>query len=192
MIVQQNSAELFAMTAWSIWTQRNQVQLNQAASVVHHIAQQSKDKHAEFLACQSTSTASSIERHARNRSRNFWEAHPADTVKINLDGAVFSGENKSGIGVVIRDCLGLVIASCSKIVQQAYSNSENEALVAATALSFTANIGINKAIFKGDLLVVIKELNEHDALLSSIGPWIEDAKTYANSFFQLLYSNVII
>lgn len=180
------------MTAWSIWTQRNQVQLNQAASVVHHISQQSKDKHAEFLACQSTSTASSIERHARNRSRNFWEAHPADTVKINLDGAVFSGENKSGIGVVIRDCLGLVIASCSKIVQQAYSNSENEALVAATALSFTANIGINKAIFKGHLLVVIKELNEHDALLFSIGPWIEDAKTYANSFFQLLYSNVII
>ena len=38
-------------------------------------------------------------------------------------------------------------------------------------------------------MVVIKALNEHDAPLSSIGPWIEDAKTYANSFFQLLYSH---
>ena len=37
--------------------------------------------------------------------------------------------------------------------------------------------------------MVIKALNEHDAPLSSIGPWIEDAKTYANSFFQLLYSH---
>ena len=87
MIVQRNSAELFAMTAWLIWTQRNQVRLNQAASVVHHIAQLSKDKHAEFLACQSTSTASWIERHARSRKRNFWEIPPADMVKINLDGA---------------------------------------------------------------------------------------------------------
>ena len=36
-------------------------------------------------------------------------------------------------------------------------------------------------------MVVIKALNEHDAPLSSIGPWIEDAKTYANSFFPLLH-----
>ena len=30
MIEQQNNAELFAMTAWMIWRQRNQVRLNQA------------------------------------------------------------------------------------------------------------------------------------------------------------------
>ena len=99
-------------------------------------------------------------------------------VKINLDGAVFSDENKSGINVVIRDCSGLVLASCSKIVQQAYNSSEIEALAAATALSFAIDIGINKAILEGDSLVVIKALNEHDAPLSSIGPWIKDAKTY--------------
>ena len=169
MIVQRNSAELFAMTAWSIWTQRTQVRLNQAASTVHHIAQLSKDKHAEFLACQSTSTASWIERHARSRRRNFWEVPPADMVKINLDGAVFSDENKSGINVVIRDCWGLVIASCSQIVQQAYNSSEIEALAAATALSFAIDIGINKAILEGDSLVVIKALNEHDAPLFFFG-----------------------
>ena len=60
-------------------------------------------------------------------------------MKINLDGAVFSDENKSGINVVIRDCSGLVIASCSEIVQQAYNSSEIEALAAATALSFATD-----------------------------------------------------
>ena len=116
MIVLRNSAELFAMTAWSIWTQRNQVQLNQAASAIHHIPQLSKDKHVEFLAYQSTLIASSIKRHARSIRRNFWEVPPANMVKINLDRATFSDENKSGINVVIRDYSGLVIASCSKIV----------------------------------------------------------------------------
>ena len=169
MIVLRNSAELFAMTTWSIWTQRNQVQLNQVASAIHHIPQLSKDKHVEFLACQSTSTASSIERHARSIGRNFWEVPPANMVKINLDWATFSDENKSGINVVIRDCSGLVIASCSEIVQQAYNSSEIEALAAATALSFAIDIGINKAILEGDSLVVIKALNEHDAPLFFVG-----------------------
>ena len=53
------------------------------------------------------------------------------------------------------------------------------------AFPFATNIGINKAILEGNSLVVIKALNEHDAPLSSIGPWIEDAKTYANSFFSI-------
>ena len=116
MIVLRNSAELFAMIAWSIWTQRNQVQLNQAASAIHHIPQLSKDKHVEFLAYQSTLIASSIKRHARSIRRNFWEVPPANMVKINLDRATFSDENKSGINVVIRDYSSLVITSCSKIV----------------------------------------------------------------------------
>ena len=44
----------------------------------------------------------------------------------------------------------------------------------------------SKAILEGDSLVVIKALTEHDTMLSFIGPWIEDAKIYSNSFCQLL------
>ena len=113
-------------------------------------------------------------------------------VKINFDGAVFSGENKSGIGVVIRDNLGFVIASCSKKLRQAYNSSKVEALAAARALSFAADIGINKAILEGDSLEFIKALSEYDTTLSSIGPWIEYAKIYSNNFFQLLYSQEIV
>ena len=51
-------------------------------------------------------------------------------MKIIFDGATFSTENKFGISVVIRDNLGLVIASCSKLLPQAYHASEVEALAA--------------------------------------------------------------
>ena len=42
--------------------------------------------------------------------------HPApDSYKINYDGALSNANNKSGIGVVLQDCHGEVIAS---LVQQ--------------------------------------------------------------------------
>ena len=109
-------------------------------------------------------------------------------VKINFDRAIFSGENKSGIGVVIRDSSGSVIASYSKKIPYAFSNCEVEALAAATALSFVVEIGINKAVLEGDSLVVIKALIKPESPLSSIGPWIEDSKIFSNNFSQLLYS----
>lgn len=84
--------------------------------------------------------------------------------------------------------MGFVIASCSKKLQQAYSSSEVKALAAATALSFAADNSINKAILEGDPLEVIRALSQDATTLSSIGPWIEDAKIYSNSFFKLQYS----
>ena len=48
--------------------------------------------------------------------------------KINFDTSIFVGDNKSGIGVVIRDKNSLVIASCSQVLQHAYSSNEIEAL----------------------------------------------------------------
>ena len=57
-------------------------------------------------------------------------------MKINFDGAVFSSENRSGTGVVIRNSAGLVMASCSQCLSQAYSSDEVEAFAAAKALSF--------------------------------------------------------
>jgi len=63
-------------------------------------------------------------------------------VKINFDGALFSKENKLGIGVVIRDENGLVLGSCTKRLSQAYSAMEIEAMAAATALVFSSEMGM--------------------------------------------------
>ena len=142
---------------------------------------------AEYQACQTTPTMSLLER--QTRSRQCWRAPSANMEKINFDGAVFSGENKLGISIVIRDSSGLVIASCSKKLQQAYNSAEVEALAVAMALSFAADIGINRAILEDDSLDVITALSQDAPKMSSIGPWINDAKVYSNSFFKLQYSH---
>ena len=105
-----------------IWSQRNQVRLQQSAIPLHLISQQAKDRYSEFLTAQS--------------SIQEWQIHPKcklqapleNYAKINFDTAIFVGDNKSGIGVVIRDKNSLVIASCSQVLQHAYSSNEIEAL----------------------------------------------------------------
>ena len=52
VIQQVKNLELFAMIAWSIWTQRNQVRLAQLNVYLHLLAQVSKDWHEEFMALQ--------------------------------------------------------------------------------------------------------------------------------------------
>ena len=111
-------------------------------------------------------------------------------MKINFDGAVFSGENKSGIRVVIRDCSGSVLASSSKKLPHALTGSEAEALAAVTALYFANELGVNKAVLEGDSMEVIKALTQTKRILSSIGPWIDDSKVLASDFVQLQYSHV--
>ena len=67
-----------------------------------------------------------------------WKPPPADLVKINFDGATCSGTNKSSLGVVIRDSMGQVLESCSKVVNQVHNSSEVEAMAVGLALSFAA------------------------------------------------------
>lgn len=79
--------------------------------------------------------------HRSQRAQQPWmPPPPANLVKINFDNAVFSKENISGIGVVVRDENGLVLGSCSKRLPQAYSAMEVEAMAAATALVFANDI----------------------------------------------------
>ncbi|KAL0017052.1 hypothetical protein SO802_004121 [Lithocarpus litseifolius] len=142
--------ELFAVTVWSIWNQRNRVRLNQPADAIHQIAYLSKKWLAEYQARQ---------------------------------------EKKSGIGVVIRDTRGLVIASCSKVVHQVLSVSDIEALAAAWALSFASDVGVRRAILEGDSLTVISDLREDGKVLALYGLLLEDVKVLSLHFEELRYSH---
>ena len=62
-------------------------------------------------------------------AQNQWFPPPTDVVKINFDGATCPKKRKAGIGVVISDVNGLVLASCAKIKHQPFKVVEIESLV---------------------------------------------------------------
>ena len=90
-------------------------------------------------------------------------------MKVNCDGARFTKENRAGIGVVIRNSEGLVLGSMSKLVPQAYSPLEIEAMAVTTALEFASDLGLQRAILETDSLVLVKALREGTEFLSAVG-----------------------
>ena len=130
-------------------------------------------KLADFLACQPSTTPVMG---GRVNHRTRWQPPPADLMKINFNGAVFSSANAASIGVVIRNNSGEVIASCSQRWSQAYNSNEIEALVAAKAVSFATKIGITKAILEGDSLTIMKALSSDHSSLAPFGLLIDDVK----------------
>ena len=109
-------------------------------------------------------------------------------IKVNFKGTIFSKENKSGVGVVVRDENGLVLGLCTKHLAWAYNAMEVEAMVAATALEFASELGVRRAILEGDSLAVMKALREDEQPLSPTGLLLEDVRFFSQSFEELLYS----
>ena len=94
-------------------------------------------------------------------------------------------ESKSGLGIVIRDNAGLVIASCSQLLPQAYLTCEVEALASVKALTFAQVVGISKAILEGDSKMLMKALVCDDVSMASHGSLIEDMKVFF--FFSITF-----
>ena len=92
-----------------------------------------------------TQPVSSITRPDLTSIRAKWRPPNPEVVKINCNRATFKEQKKLGIGLVIRDNKGLVIASMSKLLPQQYTPMEIEALAASTALEFAAELGFSRA-----------------------------------------------
>ena len=94
-----------------------------------------------------------------------WKPLNPSMFKINFDGAVFKNDNKSGIGVVIRDHQGLVIASLAQQLSHAFQPLKIEVLVAAQTITFDVETGIGKVVLKRDSELIITALKAGDQTL---------------------------
>ena len=118
-----------------------------------------------------------------------WKPPVQEMMKINFDGAIFAEEKSSGMGVIIRDRKGLVIASMATWIPQQLWPVEIEALAASKALEFARELGIADAVLEGDSQVVIMALNSKNTVLAPFGSLVQDSLTLSTSFSKLSYSH---
>ena len=98
---------MFAMLVWNIWFQRNQARTAPPGWPLEQMAQQAYQSLQEYRSAQPRKPTAATSGLVR------WQPPPANLIKINFDGAVFKYDERAGIGVVVRDSLGLVLASLS-------------------------------------------------------------------------------
>ena len=61
---------------------------------------------------------------------------------MNVDGAVFKGRKESGVGAIIQDANGLVVAALSKIIYAPLGPLEVEAKAFESGLQFAKEVGL--------------------------------------------------
>ncbi|KAL7002593.1 tetrahydrofolate synthase [Sarracenia purpurea var. burkii] len=169
----QNEWELFIMVIWSLWNNRNSISFDKKYRRPEEIlgmATNLLSKFQEGLQITTVRTGAS--------TRDKWVPPNTGWHKANFDEA-WCKDGKAGIGVVIRDEYGLVLASY--VEQRAcLANAENtEALGACRALEVVHSLGLKKVQLEGDALNIIKAINSLELDMSYIGEIIESTKALA-------------
>ena len=178
--------ELFAVQVWSIWNQRNKLRLNQSCRLTKDLQKMAVESWNEI--CRSNlrlNRSSSSPTH-----QTVWTAPALDNYKINYDGALSSANNKSGIGIVVQDCHGEVIASLIQQLDQAYQPVEVEALVVSKAVEFGSELGLHNAIIEGNSVVVAMALKCKEFGLAPYTHLLNDVSLFFGLYSQLSYSYV--
>ena len=88
--------------------------------------------------------------------------------KVNVDGAVFTKRKQVGIGVVIRDLAGEVVAALSQKLARPLGALEIEAKATEVAVQFALDVGVSDVTFEGDFLSICNALRGGSELSSSM------------------------
>ena len=97
-----------------------------------------------------------------------WVPPSPGQYKVNSDGAVFASLRKVGLGVMIRDSNGKVIAALSSPMVGPLGTLETEAKAMEVGLRFALDIGIRDVVVECDALAVFNAVQGFVAPSSSI------------------------
>ena len=87
-----------------------------------------------------------------------WNPPSSSMLKVNVDGATTKHKNTVGIGSVIRDELGRVIAAMSRKIQAPLGPLEVEAKAFEAGFQLARDMGYQDIILEGDSLILVRAL----------------------------------
>ena len=108
---EKKKLEVMVAIMWTVWFRRNHIRVHQKDYPITQVIPNSRQALSNF---HRANTVQQSQAFVSSTSQVSWIPPPANSLKINFDGALFKDINISGLGVVIRNDLGQVLASLSK------------------------------------------------------------------------------
>ncbi|XP_075654938.1 uncharacterized protein LOC142625122 [Castanea sativa] len=109
-------------------------------------------------------------------SGEVWQPPPPTEYKLNFDAVIFSGMEKSGIGVIIINEKGEVIAGMSAIGPKVDTSEEAKLLACRRAIKFAVDAGFTRLIIEGDNTNVMHAISLDVANFSFLGNVVGDIR----------------
>lgn len=123
-------------------------------------------------------------------ARAKWTTPNRNGYKTNFDGAMFHDSREAGLGVVIRNHEGEVMAALSEKIPLPPSVTQLELLATRRAALFVQEVGLSNSILEGDLEIIINSLRKGDMFQYAFGHLIQDTLIYVNSLQSFSFSHV--
>ena len=112
-----------------------------------------------------------------NTSVNVWHPPAASVFKLNFDAAIFSDLNSSGVGAMIRNEKGEVVAAMLAKGPQVGDSEEAEILACRKVLEFAIDASFSELVNEGDNANVMKSISSTGVNQSRLGHIIEDIQS---------------
>ena len=111
---------------------------------------------------------------------NVWHPPPASVFKLNFDAAIFSDLNSSGVGAMIRNEKGEVVAAILAKGPPVGDSEEAEILACRKVLEFAIDASFSELVNEGDNVNVMKSISSTGVNQSRLGLIIEDILSLAH------------
>ena len=91
-----------------------------------------------------------------------WEKPPRDYMKANWDASVDRDQKRVGIGVVVRNHEGIVVAALSDSRTATIMLEGAESMAAWHAVEFCISRGMRRVVVEGDAITVVRSLQRDE------------------------------
>ena len=179
----KNGAELFITYCWFIWNRRNKLKVKEAVTPLEKIANQAQHFLMEFQQTRSRPTSKKLPK------KIIWKPPDPGTLKTNFDGSVFEDLGAAGIGVVVRNSSGTIVAALSKIVPCPSSVLALETIAARRAVLFLQELNLHGSILEGDSESSISAIKNQYFNHPDVGHITKDIMSLVGSFQYFSFSH---
>lgn len=107
---------------------------------------------------------------------------PVGVWKINWDAAISKETDRMGVGVVIRDATGRVLAARTKVILYITDPAAAEALAAWDAVVLAREMGGRWILLEGDSSVIVSALGAREPSHRNYGQILNDIKSLFSHF----------
>ena len=167
--------ELFIVQAWTMWNQRNTMVHGGQMKDPCWLNRRAADYLEEYRKAQEQLVGSST-----TPSEQHWKPPPQNMFKLNFDAAVFTEQQSSGIGAIIRNAKGEVMAGMSAKGPYVRNGEEAEALACRNAMVFAMEARFSEPVIEGDNSTVMRAISSLSCHNSLLGHICEDICAYLN------------
>ncbi|CAL5400496.1 unnamed protein product [Camellia sinensis] len=169
--------QLFIAICWCLWNNRNSILFGNKSRTVEEVVSFAVNYVSEYVQAQERGHLPP----AQVRMRR-WVAPREGVFKLNFDGSVRTAHASAGVGIIIRDCHGEVIASMVERIQYMEDVDCVEAMGAIKALQLGCDLGLGHIHLEGVAQVLLLRF-----LSSEVSHVCRDGNSVAHCLSRLAF-----